>query len=328
MKKSLRTVKTTIVFGILLASLFIAFGSNASAGPFTLTPYVDATYDTEAAQKVITPIETTLTIPLFIKYSVTGPLVALGSVPEYISKTTRAYIDLEIVTETVPSFCTATLSVPTVNAFIAEQPQESTAANLQVSVNDNAPGFEDFTVQIKITARKVQGLLVKIEKSQPTILDVRVKPKFAALINVELPKGNYLEIGPMDTADFEIMINNLGNAPTVVNFEILDIPKDWSPNIQTTMLVGSGLEGDAAASKTVVLRIKPPYGFGYHSERETIRVKVTPTYYRNPDLVGRVDTYVFTIQSRGFSTPGFESALVFIALAGIAFIYIKKKRKN
>ena len=76
MKKNLRTVKTTIVFGLLLASLFIAFGSNASAGPFTLTPYVDATYDFDAAGEVITPIETTLTIDLFIKYSVRGSRIA------------------------------------------------------------------------------------------------------------------------------------------------------------------------------------------------------------------------------------------------------------
>lgn len=324
MKKNLRTVKVTFVFALLLFSLIMVILPTGSAKIIKLTPNIIVTYDIEAASQVITPIETRLNIPLYIDFQVTGPLVALGGIPEYLDETTDVYIDL--IVESCPSFCSASINPSTVQSPITQELSRASEAILIVSVNENAPGFDDFTVRVKAKSNKVIGILSEIPELEKTG-DVRVQPSFAALISIEEPKGNYLEIGPMDTADFEIRVENLGNAPTEVTFEVLDIPADWSPNIQETVILGSGLIGENSA-KTVTLRIKPPYGFGYHNERKTFQVKVTPSYYRNAALEGKIYTLNFTVQSRGFSTPGFESALVLFALAAvIGFIYYKRRKK-
>jgi len=324
MKKNFRTAKATFVFAILLSSLVLISLPTVSAGLIKLTPNVIISYDTDAASQVITPIETKLHIPLRIQYQVTGALVSLPNVPEYLDTTTDVFIDLSV--ESCPSFCSASITPSTIQAPITQELSDATPATLIVSVNENAPGFDDFVVRVKAKASEVSGIAISIPEKD-SFGDIRVQPSFAALISIEQPKGNFMEIGPMGTADFEIKVENLGNAPTEVTFEVVDIPEDWSPNVQETVILGSGVLGEDS-SKTVTLRIKPPYGFGYHNDRKTIQVKVTPSYYRNAALEGKIYTLNFTIQSRGFSTPGFEGAMLLIALAGVIGFILYKKRKK
>ena len=324
MKKNFRTAKATFVFAILLSSLVLISLPTVSAGLIKLTPNVIISYDTEAASKVITPIETKLHIPLIIQYQVTGALVSLPIIPEWLDSTTDVFIDLSV--ESCPSFCSASITPSTIQAPIKQELSDATPVNLIVSVNENAPGFDDFVVRVKAKANAVPGIGISVPEKE-SVGDVRVQPSYAALISIEQPNGNFMEIGPMDTADFEIKVENLGNAPTEVTFEVVDIPDDWSPNIQETVILGSGVDGEDS-SKTITFRIKPPYGFGYHNDRKTIQVKVTPSYYRNAALEGKIYTLNFTVQSRGFSTPGFEGAMLLIALAGIVGSILYKKRKK
>ena len=64
---------------------------------------------------------------------------------------------------------------------------------------------------------------------------------------------------------------------------------------------------------------------------KTIRVEITPSYYGSPGdpaVTGLPQIETFTIQSRGFSTPGFEAGFVVFALVAIAFIIKVYKRKQ
>ena len=329
MSKNFRAIKISLIMGILLVSLLFVFVPSSSAGILPLDSYVEVSHDPKAASAVITPVETTLTIPIYISYEVLGPLAALPKIPDYLGETAKAIIDIEIDSSSVPSFASASLDSNTVQAEISSTLTEvAKPVLLYVSVNDDAPGFIDFVITVKAHANVVNGLLVKVRESDAET-EVRVKPSYAALISIEAPKGNYMEIGPADTADFQISVENLGNAPTEVIFEVLDFPEGWSPNIQEYMILGSGVDGENT-EKTVTLRIKPPYGFGYHDELETIRVKITPSYQRNPSLVGRVYTFNFQIHNRGFSSPPFESAVVVtaIVLIGVFVFYLMKRRNK
>ena len=139
-----------------------------------------------------------------------------------------------------------------------------------------------------------------------------------------------MEIGPMDTAEFQIDITNLGNANTEVLCQVLDAPDGWSANIITNVVLGSKILGSTGDTiQTIYFKIKPPYGFGYHNDRQQISVKLTPSYLWDPTLEGKEYQIDFVVQSRGFSTPGFELPLMAVALISIALIYkIRKKNKE
>jgi len=329
MTKNLRAFKATIVLMILLLSSVFVVMPTGSARILKLTPYLAIEYDVNQTNQVITPLQKKLNIELKVLYEVSGAAVTLPGVPEFLAEQQKAAINLEVDTSSLPSYCSASIANPTVQAEISTQLKQA-APNpvLTVSVNENAPGFMDFTVRVKAHANKVNGLLVEIPEIDSAV-DVRVTPNYAALISIEEPKGNYKEIGPLDTADFDIKVTNLGNAPTEVTFEVINLPKGWSASIMEALTLGSAVAGGEDGSvKTATLRIKPPYSFGYHNDRQTIQVRVTPTYYRDASLIGKVYTLDFTVQSRGFSTPGFEGALVFIAMMiFLGFVYYNKRKK-
>ncbi|EMR73475.1 hypothetical protein MCGE09_00624, partial [Thaumarchaeota archaeon SCGC AB-539-E09] len=84
------------------------------------------------------------------------------------------------------------------------------------------------------------------------------------------------------------------------------------------------VHGDDPKS-TVQLVVQPPYSFGYHNEREVIQVSMTPSYYADPTLKGQEYVLSFVVQSRGFSTPGFEAIFVIIAMIGMTLIFKKQQ---
>jgi len=330
-KKNSRSIKSIFILGLLLVCLVFTVMPSGSARIFELTPHLTIAYNVEATTEIITPIITKLNIELYIDFEVTGPLVALGSIPEYMDATTDAFIDLEVDTASLPDFVSASLSRNQVSADIM---QELTRAKEQVilivSVNEDAPGFIDFVVKVKAKSRPVNGILIGVPAVE-AVADVRVQPAYAALISFDEPKGNYMEIGPANTADFPIQITNLGNAPTEVTFEIQNFPPGWSVNIQETITLPSAVQGEEP-TETVILRIKPPFGFGYHNDRETVQVKLTPTYLRDPKYAGKTYTLNFTIDNRGFSTPPFETSVIGIIIALIVivlyyFFFYRRKKK-
>lgn len=59
-----------------------------------------------------------------------------------------------------------------------------------------------------------------------------------------------------------------------------------------------------------------------------IRISITPSYFDNESLKGEEYLLSFIVQSRGFSTPGFESVLVIFAFIVMTFIVKKQRRKK
>jgi len=155
--------------------------------------------------------------------------------------------------------------------------------------------------------------------------EIPFTPGYSPVISFTTPNGNFKEIGPGNTANFDIHLENLGNAPTEVTFKILNQPKGWSPNIISMTTLGSKVLGEET-TKEIPFVVQPPYNFGYHNERQSFQVSLTPAYYRDPTLTGKEYVITFVVQSRGFSTPGFEMVFALTALVGLAFI-TKKRQK-
>jgi hypothetical protein len=68
-------------------------------------------------------------------------------------------------------------------------------------------------------------------------------------------------------------------------------------------------------ARTAYLVIKPPKNFGYHNDEKTITISMQPVKYDDYSKKGEITYATFLVESRGFSTPGFESIAFIGALA-------------
>ncbi len=138
-----------------------------------------------------------------------------------------------------------------------------------------------------------------------------------------MPRSTIKEIKPGEIVIFYIDLENLGNAQTEFIFRVTKVPMGWSASIPSNIKVGKRLENQST-KETVELRIQPHFDFGYHNEQEDIRIEVYGKYFAS---IGgkelRSDPYeiIFTVRSRGFSTPGFEAFPFLVALVGVVLIY-------
>jgi len=315
MTKRFKTVKTSIVTGIILISVIVAVLPTTSAGPlFNLQSVVNVSWGNET-QKPVIPRGELRQLDLTVTHTVTRG--ALGQFLLQLYTNTQITIDLTI-TET-PSWCTATLSQGTIATVIIPDQSTTKTTQLSLQVADDAPAYGLGYVKIKATARKIA--VIKGYEQEFTLSFI---PDYKPLIQPTLPETNSKEIGPMDTAVFPIDIANLGNARTVVLLNVVSVPKDWNAVItsQITLEEGTGSTG------TAYLVVKPPKGFGYHYDEQTIRISMQPVKADDFSKKGEINYESFLVQSRGFSTPGFE-AIGFIGALAIVMltIFIIRKRK-
>jgi hypothetical protein len=317
MTKKFRPVKASILTGIILVSVIVAMLPTASAGPlFNLQSVLTVNWGNETQQPVV-PRGALRQLDIEISHTVTHGVLGKYLLQLYTS--TQVIIDLEI-TDKSP-WVTATLSQSSLQAVLTPGETIIVKTKLSLQVSDDAPAFQLGYVTIKATAQPIA--LIKGYTKEFTLNFVA---DYKPLIKPSLPNTNAKTIGPMDTAVFPINIENLGNARTIVYLSVVNtsLPKDWVAIVtdQVTLEEGSGSTG------TAYLVIKPPKGFGYHDEKGTISVSLQPVQADNQANKGEIVYQTVLVESRGFSTPGFE-AIGFIGALAIVMItiFIIRKRK-
>jgi len=322
MTKHLRTVKASFVLGILLVSLFVAFIPSTSASVQRGNRVnVKMDYDPVAASEKIVPLSGEIEIPIYISTKVEG-LFANFLTSRFPSAYTVS-VDLS-VQGTKPWF-TAWISPNVVNPDIGINWRQ-TNASVHISFNENAPAHESAIIDISMHAYVTGGFGRFNDKT--TTAQLSFVPSYLPIIDAT-PKTTYMEISPGEIGLFDIDLENLGNAETEFLFTVIDVPEGWSANIVSNTKVGSKIDGDDP-TKTIQLSVQPPFNFGYHNERKDITIGVRGRFYAGASGVLETDTYeiIFTVQNRGFSTPGFEIGVMGIALLIIISIIYKKKQKD
>ena len=314
MAKNLKSVKSLFIIGLLLISLIISIAPTTSAGRLlNLSQYANVSWSSNATEKPIVPRGVMRSIDLDIIYRCnTG--AAPSQIVFALYQGRQVNIKLEIVA--TPEWTTANLNSGTITTSISLT-EQSLKAILSIRVDTDAPAFGAGYVRIKISIPKV-GPIDSFEQE----FTLEFSPEYLPLISDQLPDGNSKQIGPLDTAVFPIEIENLGNARTRVFLEVVDHPKDWIVVVTDDITLD-----EAQGSKgTAYLTVKPPKSFGYHYEEESIRVSMLPT--RAEDITNQGEkTYVtVVVESRGFSTPGFE--IISSIGAIIALMIILKLRKK
>jgi hypothetical protein len=319
MTKRFKTVKASIVTGLILVSVIVAVLPTASAGLiFNLQSVVTVGWVGEQTKQPVIPRGELRVLTLNITYYVTRGFFGAGMLSVYDGR--AVVITIEIV-ET-PSWCTANIAQGTITGTVKANGKDYSTTTLTLQVADDAPAYGLGSIKVKAkvaTAGLIQGY--------ENIFTLSFIPDYKPLIKPSLPETNTKEIGPLDVATFPITIENLGNARTIVYLSInnTSLPKDWVAIVtdQVTLEEGSGSTG------TAYLVIKPPKGFGYHLDEEKITVTLQPIKADDATKKGEPVYITVLVQSRGFSTPGFE-AITLIGAFAILFIfmtYIRKKKK-
>ena len=322
MKKTIRTIKASIIIGILLFSILAAFIPSASAGllrsQVTLKVEPVTAEDLEQLVEIKKPVK----IPIKITYLVTG--IFAGTAVNIFSGRFPATISLSVID--APSWVSASVEPNVVNPKIQSGGASDTAI-LSVSFNELAPGRFDVPITVKMEAQEIPGFLFSIDGKTYTGT-ITVAPQFAPIVDVT-PRSNFKEVAPGEVVEFPIDLENLGNDITEFVFRIGDLPEGWVASMPSNKKVDSAVTGGNSKA-TITLSITPPYNFGYHDETKVIKVYAKGQYYvKTTGDVLETEEYELSLQirNRGFSTPGFETIFVILALVGIAFI-VKKRKKT
>ena len=321
MIKTSRTIATGMIISILLMCVFAVFTPVATAGPFDKQleklyrcDYdLKVEYDKEKAESPFLPVDKTIEIPITLK------LRFYGRYAEEIEPFYSVAALVELHVNNTPSWATATI-VPPFLTIPASAEYVDVNATVNIKVDENAIPFKDGKIEIRIDIGKLGAIQKRTFSRYITFW-----PGYLPVLDISTSE-TVKQIKPQDTVNLDIEIDNLGNAKTNLLCKVLDLPEGWVAEIPSNVVLGSGTLGEDT-SEIVSLDVKPPYDFGYHNEREIIKVSITPLYYGNESIKGEEHFVSFIIQSRGFSTPGFEGVFVFFAFMCIAMIF-KKRRKN
>jgi len=195
---------------------------------------------------------------------------------------------------------------------------------IELSLDEDAPAYEQGVIYVRATVPTI-GPIDGMEQT----FSLSFKPAYRALIS-PVPQTNNKIIGPMDTAEFQVDITNMGNARTKVFFEIDydSLPEGWSAIINDNIVLETG----SGSTGKVYLTVRPPKGFGYHDDDAIIRVKITPKYADDTNIQGEPEYLTVSVESRGLSVIGIEIIipiliLIFLALI-TAHILIKRIKKK
>jgi hypothetical protein len=314
MTKRFKTVKASILTGIVLISVIAAVSPTTVAGPlFNLQSVIIVNWN--QTEKPVVPRGEFQQLTLTITHTVTRGI--FGKYLLMMYQGTQITIDLEIV-EASP-WCTAVLSQGTVATFVIPDVPQVSETKLTLTVSESAPAMDLGYIKIKATARKI-GPIKAFEKE----FTLYFQPEYKPLIQATFPESNAKLIGPMDTATFRIDILNMGNARTKVKLTVDKVPAGWIAIVNDEIILEEGIGSTAP----VYLTIKPPKGFGYHYDQETITISMLPVMADDESKIGEISQASFLVESRGFSTPGFEMIIFIGAFAIVmATLFMIRKRK-
>jgi len=191
MAKHLRTVKASIVMGILLVSLFVAFIPSTSAAPllFGCDADVKMNYDAIAASNKVVPLSGEITIPINISTQVQG-LFANILVPMLFNRGVTTSVDLSI--KNSPSWATARVSPNVVNPDISTS-WTGEEAYVHVSFNVDSPAHATalFTIEMHV---RVPGAFGRVREVTKTA-EISFVPSYLPIIDAT-PQSTYKEISP------------------------------------------------------------------------------------------------------------------------------------
>jgi len=327
MTKSLKTVKTSIIMGIILVGLFAAMASPTSAqglGIFAFRPVLSINIDNPEDTAGIIPADPNgKVLEVTVLYQINGLLAQIAA--PRLDSAGDAHISVSL--GEYPDYCNIYLLTQDLFIDIShEQTPSDYPIQMRVTFLENAPLLAVVNIPLILDAAVQPAFPYRVEDIKVTKI-ISVSAAYVPIIDA-VPQQTQKEVAPGNIAEFKIDIENKGNAETQFVFELSEVPDGWTASIISQAKISSAALG-GNAKKTVSLQVRPPYQFGYHDYEEQLTVRVTGYYYA--DAIGEntssrpIDVRVL-VRNRGFSfQPGWEMALIVIVIIALILLFISRK---
>ena len=323
MMKNFRSVKASLIMGILLLSLFVAAAapiSAANGGIFGFSQAVTLNWNTANQTMIIDPFGGTKSYDLKLTYSVSKG-GSFGGLYYAIFLAGRQ-ANIKLTKADGPNWATITIPSQTYQMKLPQNVDETPTpliVSIQMSVDETAPAGSPAQIGIEVTVDPI-GPVPKFDN----VAQLDITPSYLGKLS-SVAGQNSVQIGPMDQASIPIQVTNQGNGQTIAQFKIIsDIPNGWS------VLVTDQVTLNPKETGTVYLTAIPPKGFGYHDDQATFVIEYTPIFSNNPSYSGEPQTLTIAIQSRGVSIIGIEVILPIIILIVVVlfliYLFIKRIR--
>jgi len=326
MIQHLKTVKATIIIGILLIS-FIPFlvtdnSTTSAAKMITFHSYMDLQYNDTVLNKPL-EIDVAVSIPVTVIFWTDIPtifkkipfpfnnLILFGTPVGPMAK-----IHMELLQQ--PEWANIYFSSPDLISDIPFEVdgKKSIQTNLIISPKVEAPA-ESQRISIKVSVEELKRL-----GSYTFQKDIPFTPSFIPTISIEIDNP-IRTVGPHSAVSFKITVKNMGNKITRVTPHIVGDDK-W-----TTTINPPNYEINPNSESTFVFSLITPYDFGWHNEYGRFEVnffyEVYP--YRSNSPSDNESIYL-VINNNGFSLPGFEFSAVIIAFLVVLVILQKRRNRN
>ena len=325
MIKHLKTVKASIIIGILFISLspILIHDNTASAAKvISFHSYMDLTYDPTILNKPL-QIDVAIAVPITVQFWTDIPDIFTKGWPFNFlflfgsSIVPMQQIHLELL-ET-PTWANIYFSSPD---LIVDIPFESDGkvninTTLIISPKIEAPA-ESQRISIKATINTLKRLGgFTFQKEIP------FTPSFIPTIAIEI-ENPIRTVGPHQAVSFKIIVKNFGNKITRVTPTLIGVDSKWTPTINPP-----NYEIYPKQDSTFSFSLITPYDFGWHNEygRFEISFKAEVYPYISESATSSESIYL-VVNNNGFSTPGFEFLVVIAAFIIVMGIIQKRRHED
>lgn len=322
MNNQFKKIKIFMILTFLIFSSLFLICPSGKAGPldklYECYPIIEVDFNETLLESYIIPYGEATKIPIKIKIKVGGPTadIVVGKI-----KGLDLIVDLSIAD--VSEGAHASVNPPMVQVKPSVD-FNTVNATISVTVDQNLPAFSLENIKLGLKSKRI-GAARTLVKSINISQDIPFFVGYLPQLSFSYKNSNVKNIGPDQTADFIVEMQNWGNADSKVNSVIEDLPEGWQATIVENTTLGTILSGGAPV--TIRIKVKPPINFGYHEDRAIIKLKMTPVYYNDSSFKGEPHYLNFIVQSNGFSTPGFETFTILLAFSLVIFSIWRRKLK-
>ena len=314
----MKTVVMFISFFIVYSAFILPSRALPMDNYYKCEPEFLITYNETDVDNPISPYSAPRVIPITVHARIRG---VLEDTVSEIYNVNDFYIYLYI--DEAPEWCKVSVNPPFVKIPVNEA-WKAANATLSITLDKNAPAFTDAHIKIRLKSKRMGNSATVVPEGNKT-QKVPFRVGYVPILAINTLEGNYKVLGPNEVANFPIEIINLGNGITKAKIDILSVPKGWQVNIIQDVTLGTIYYGGGIYKSKLNLSVKPPIDFGYHQEREVIKISITPYSDTDSNLTGESYLLSFAVYSRGFSTPGFEGILLVLGI--IIFLSIFRNKK-
>lgn len=324
MKKNLRTVKITLIMGILIVSVFAIMvpvsSVKAQGGLFDFASIININWvNVNESGIPIEPLQEYREYELKIDYSIVKGLFG-GLIYNFFYVGRRVDIKLELI-DYPREWCTVFIPFDIITFNLQRNPNQVIENNIviMVSVNEDAPAFKDGTISIRATVPKI-GIIDGFSKE----FQITFKAAYLPMLSIIPLLGDKIKISPYNETKIPIDITNLGNGRTRVSAEIENASENLNVSIEDIIL-------EVKQTKQIFLTVIADHKF----DVESIILKFTPAWSENPELTGKSSSFELSfINDRSYKEDlGFKIditiiiTVIFIILIIISVLLLKRRKK-